>query len=164
MHFSWLVPGKVSVTIPKYISDVLEYASDVTGVCSSPAASDLFVVGNSELLSAAGRERFHTLSAKLLYLAKRVRPDILLPVSYLVRRVRTPNLADQRKLERVVKYLRGSQQFGFVLEPDREVKVSAWIDASYGVHDDMRSHTGALVGLGKGPVWSKSSARSETEQ
>jgi hypothetical protein len=31
------------------------------------------------------------------------------------------------------------------------------VDASFAVHEDMRSHTGASIGLGKGPVFTKSS-------
>lgn len=43
-----------------------------------------------------------------------------------------------------------------------------WIDASYGVHPDMRSHTGATMSLGKGSVYSSSmkqkiNTRSSTE-
>ena len=37
------------------------------------------------------------------------------------------------------------------------MRVSGYIDASYGVHKDARSHTGAVIVLGDaGPIWSKS--------
>ena len=32
-----------------------------------------------------------------------------------------------------------------------------WVDAAYGVHYDMKSHTGAMMSLGSGTVYSKSS-------
>jgi hypothetical protein len=35
-------------------------------------------------------ERFHSITASLLYLSKRVRPDILTAVSFLTRRVMNP--------------------------------------------------------------------------
>ena len=31
-----------------------------------------------------------------------------------------------------------------------------WIDASYGVHDNMRSHTGTTMSLGRGSIYSRS--------
>eukprot|EP00980_Cylindrotheca_fusiformis_P020849 scaffold7838_cov89-Cylindrotheca_fusiformis.AAC.1 len=43
-----------------------------------------------------------------------------------------------------------------------------WVDASYGVHPDLRSHTGATMMMGKGSLYSKSmkqkiNTRSSTE-
>ena len=45
---------------------------------------------------------------------------------------------------------------GIVLEGEKNLAVYGYIDSSYGVHEDMRSHTGTVVGIGKGPVFSKS--------
>ena len=47
-------------------------------------------------------------------------------------------------------------------------KVRWWVDASFGVHPNMRSHTGATMSMGKGSVYSMSSkqkvnTRSSTE-
>jgi hypothetical protein len=60
------------------------------------------------------------------------------------------------KLERVLKYLNGSRELGIVLKPDKNLCVHAFIDASYGVHVDGKSHTGVIIGIGKGPVYAKS--------
>jgi hypothetical protein len=37
--------------------------------------------------------------------------------------------------------------------------LGAWADASYGVHKDYKSHTGCIIGLGKGPVYAKSTTQ-----
>jgi len=37
--------------------------------------------------------------------------------------------------------------------------VTAYVDASYGVHHDMKSHTGAMITLGRGPIYSKSTVQ-----
>ena len=34
--------------------------------------------------------------------------------------------------------------------------MTAYVDASYGVHPDMKSNTGCLVTLGAGPIFAKS--------
>jgi hypothetical protein len=34
--------------------------------------------------------------------------------------------------------------------------VYAYIDASFGVHNDLKSHSGCVIGIGKGPIYAKS--------
>jgi hypothetical protein len=43
------------------------------------------------------------------------------------------------------------------LEVDTPVKVIAYIDASYAVHADKKSHTGCIITLGKTAIYGKSS-------
>jgi hypothetical protein len=51
------------------------------------------------------RKFFHTVVAKLLYLGKRIRPDILLTVSFLCTRVTKVTERDMIKLKRLVNYV-----------------------------------------------------------
>jgi hypothetical protein len=51
------------------------------------------------------KKLFHSDVAKLLYLAKRTRSQILTAVSHLSGRVNKPTDVDQRKLDRVFAYL-----------------------------------------------------------
>ena len=48
---------------------------------------------------------------------------------------------------------------GIALEPLKHVSLYAFIDASYGVHFDMRSQSGCVIGIGLGPIYAKSSAQ-----
>ena len=105
------------------------------------------------------REFFHTLTAKLLYLGKRVRPDILLAVSFLCKRVQIATDKDMIKLRRVAQYIRGTSELGIRLEATNIPDVISYVDASYGVHKDFKSHTGSTMGIGKGPICSKSSTQ-----
>ncbi len=75
-------------------------------------------VGDSKFVGSVEMEFFHSFVAKLLYLAKRVRPDILVAVSYLTKRVKSPNISDMSKLERVIKYLRNTKEMGIILEAE----------------------------------------------
>lgn len=108
------------------------------------------------MLSLSEKERFHHLTAKLLYLGKRIRPDILTAVSFLTKRVNCPNAEDMEKLKKVIRYIRCTDRLGIVLEGDKNLAVYAYVDASYGVHSDLKSHTGCVIGLGKGPVYAAS--------
>ena len=53
-------------------------------------------------------------------------------------------------------YLKGCPHLGISLHADKPVQVKAFIDASYGVHEDARSHSGLILTLGNGPVLAKS--------
>jgi hypothetical protein len=160
MHFDWRTAGEVRVTMPGFIADTLDFAAEIKGEAATPAANDLFTVDKESIrLADNEREYFHSLTAKLLYPAKRARPDLLLAISFLARRVKQPTAQDLQKLHRVVRYLRATKDLGMVLQPDNILQAYGWFDASYAVHDDMKSHTGAIIGLGKGPFWAKSSVQ-----
>jgi hypothetical protein len=46
-----------------------------------------------------------------------------------------------------------------VLQGSEKAGVFAYVDASYGVHPDLKSHTGSTISIGKGPVHCKSSTQ-----
>ena len=147
--FDFSVAERCKVTMGGYIKEVLK-DYEVEGHAVSPAGSDLFTVGGGSKISKELTDAFHSRVAKLFYLAKRVRPDILTAVAWLATRVRDPTSTDWDKLSRVLKYLRAT--------PDEELilgggtTLTAYIDASYGVHEDAKSHTGVVIKLGKGTI------------
>jgi hypothetical protein len=147
----------VSVTMDGYLEDLLEGLEDIVGVADTPATRHLFRVRDDcEKLGADLKEFFHSTIAKILYLGKRVRPDLLVAIAFLVRRVQCPDKDDWSKMVRLVQYIRGTKGYGIRLSGEVNLSVTAFIDASYGVHWDLKSHTGAVITLGKGPVYAKS--------
>ena len=48
---------------------------------------------------------------------------------------------------------------GIILDIGKTISILAYIDSSFGVHKDMRSHTGVVIGVGLGPLYAKSSAQ-----
>jgi len=160
MTFDFNTKGKVKITMDGFINDLLAFCERAPGVAKTPAAGDLFEVNSkSDLLNAADKQFYHSTVAKFLYLGKRVRPDLLTAISFLSRRVQSPTEQDLKKLYRLIRYLRGSKQLGIALEPLKHVSLFAFIDASYGVHFDMRSQSGCVIGIGRGPIYAKSSAQ-----
>jgi hypothetical protein len=156
MHWDYSVDGEVKITMKGFTDDILSDCT-INGIASSPAANHLFQVREDSVkLSQSSKEQFHTLVAKLLYLAKRVRPDLLLAISFLTTRVLNPDTDDQLKLDRVMRYLSSTSELGIVLKATPATQVQAYIDASYGVHSDYRSHTGMYITLGYGPIDVKS--------
>jgi hypothetical protein len=88
---------------------------------------------------------------------------------FLTTRVSGPTEEDQKKLDRLLRYLNGTQELGVCLQADTElVTIRAFIDASFAVHPEMRSHTGSIITLGGGALHVKSAkqkltAKSSTE-
>ena len=158
MTFDFSIPGKVRVSMEGYIRDLVSLV-DVTGKAATPAGTDLFMVDPaSPKLEEQHRERFHSIVAKVLYLAKRVRPDLLTTCTFLAGRVLFATEQDDRKLDRMMKYINSTTELGITFDMSEDMSICAFIDASYGVHADGKSHSGAVITLGKhGPVHAKSS-------
>jgi hypothetical protein len=135
----------IHINMIGYIDKILENCDLKEGV-KSPAAENLFEVDNtSPLLNEISTKRFHTNVAKLLYLAKRCRMDILTAVSYLSSRVKAPTKDDDNKLERVLSYLHHSREKQISLKRLNKVTLTFYVDASFGSHDDGRSRTGIVA-------------------
>jgi hypothetical protein len=82
-------------------------------------------------------------------------------VNFLTTRVSAPNNEDWAKADRVIKYLRGTLDYCLHLSgtsgKSETPIVCAYIDASYAVHRDAKSHTGVVITLGGGAIYCKSS-------
>ena len=77
-------------------------------------------------------------------------------VAFLCTRVKAPDVDDYKKLGRTMMYLRGTLNMPLTLEADECNIVKWWVDASFAVHPDMRSHTGGVMMLGKGAIYGTS--------
>jgi len=93
-------------------------------------------------------------SGQLLYLSKHTRQDIQTAVAFLFTRVREPDTDDYKKLTKVMQYIRNTKGIKLTIEPDDKAKW--WVDSSYAVHPDMKSHTGIYMTLGKGATYTAS--------
>jgi hypothetical protein len=94
--------------------------------------------------------------SKLLYVAIRARVDLLLPVAFLCTRVSKSTVQDQSKLKRVLEYIKGTMGTEYIIGADSLGKLRTWVDASYAVHPDMKSHTGGAMSFGRGGISCKS--------
>jgi Reverse transcriptase (RNA-dependent DNA polymerase) len=152
--------GAVEFTMIDYIKKMLEtLPEDMAGEAATPAANHLFEVhpeSESMQLDKETGDLFHTNVAKLLFLCKRARPDIQTAVAFLCTRVKAPDSDDYKKLARVMKYLRGTVNMPLTLEATNVQIIKWWVDVSFAVHPDMKSHTGGAMTLGKGAIYGTS--------
>ena len=137
----------------------------------TPAAEHLFAVNPRAVpLPPQLKEVFHTTVAKGLFLCKRARPDLQPTVPFLCTRVTCSDEDDWKKLLRMLKYLSQTLDEELTLEASSGdiITVHWYPDAAFAVHADMKSHTGAIMTLGKGAVVTisgkqKINTRSSTE-
>ena len=154
MTINFSTKGKVRFSMIDYIQNILDKLPvDMDGKNSTAAANFLFDMNEDcERLDGETFEFFHHNTAKLLFLCKQAPPDIQTAVAFLCTRVKGPDTDDYKKLAQVVKYIWGTVNMPLTLEANGSSIVKRWVDASNGVHSDMRSHTGEILSLGKGAV------------
>ncbi|KAA8494658.1 Transcription initiation factor TFIID subunit 5 [Porphyridium purpureum] len=168
MEFDYTSPGVVRIGMGGFVDSLLR-ENDVRGTADTPAQAGLFVDDESQLLTSHDKEAFHSATAKVLYLAKRIRPDLLTAVAFLATRVQAPGENDRAKLTRLLRYLNKTRDMRLELgtgwvaderEPDcashAEPHVECYVDASFATHANMRSHTGGVVSLGRGAAYATS--------
>ena len=158
MTIDYTEGGKVTFTMFDYLEEIIQsLPSDFKGEARTPASNHLFTIDeDAEKLPIDKAEAFHHYVAKLLFMAKRTRPDIMTAIAFLCTRVKCPDVHDWKKLARVMKYLQVTPFLPLTLGWDGTGNVSWYVDASFAVHGDMKSHTGGVMTLGQGAVISVS--------
>jgi hypothetical protein len=94
--------------------------------------------------------------------------DIQEAVALLCTRVKSPNEDDWRKLIHLLEYINATRADVLTLSVDDLSVVKWYVDASFAVHPDFKSHTGAVMTYGGGAVMAMSrkqklNTRSSTE-
>jgi hypothetical protein len=114
----------------------------------------LFSEGKGAKLDKDRAEEFHTTVAKGLFLCKRARPDIQPPISVLCTRVKEPTESDWQKLIQLLEFLNATRDEELTLAADNLTVIKWYVDASFAVHPDFKSHTGGVMTFGQGAVQS----------
>ena len=158
MDIEFTKNGEVELTMKDYIREALkEFGEDCSAKAASPAASHLFQVNPKGIpLAEEKRKLLHSITAKLLFVSSRARPDIQVPIAFLTTRVTKADEDDWKKLKRLLQYLNATIDMTHTLSIDNVCVVKTWVDAAFATHQDMRSHTGGYITMGKGSLYSSS--------
>ena len=169
MVFDFREDGVFTVDMKAYVKGMIEdFPEELRKAAETPATEKLLDIGKGKLLSDERREAYHTSVAKGLFVCKRARPDIQPTIAVLSTRVKGPTSSDWDKLLRMMQYLKGTSEFVLRLRADSLRVVKWYVDASFAVHPDYRSHTGAVMTMGEGATQGMSrkqklNTRSSTE-
>ena len=147
MHIT-IREDKVIISMKKFIDDFLKlYGNLSTRNYVTPTTMKFCEIDmKAPLLGEKRKKIFHTIIAKLLYLSKRVRLDLLFSVTFLSTRVKSPTEDDWCKLVRIIGHLQATHTFYRVLRRQSNVpRLEHYVDAAFGVHSDGKSHTGSCI-------------------
>jgi hypothetical protein len=149
--------GCVVIDMQNFIDKLLEEHGEELREFATPADKNIFVVDEkAKVLVETERKLFHTAVAKLLYLTKRARPDIMTPISFLCTRVTKATEQDRIKLRRVLGFLKKTRNWTVRLKIGDILRILAYVDAAFAPHPDAKSHTGIALFIGEALVFAAS--------
>jgi hypothetical protein len=136
---------------PKDLSDGFSAFTKKKNVArASIAPDDLFIVDkDAEKCSEEGAMAFHNLVTKTLYVSKRARSHVGTAIAFLTTRARTPYVNYWRKFSHLMEYLRLDRLRPLILSTNGSGVLMWYVDASFSVHPNMRSHTGGGLTMGR---------------
>ena len=101
MVFEYCNDGKVDVDMSSYIQEMIDKFSvkmKSTDTALTPASESLWNAGQAKALDKKRKDKFHSMVAKALFVAKRARPDIHPVIAVLCTRVKDPHEGNWQKL------------------------------------------------------------------
>lgn len=141
----------VMVSMSEYIDKVCK-EHNVDFHSTIPATKELFGADNTELLNEKDKHVFHHGTAQCLYLAKRVRCDILATASFLCSKVNAPTMKCKDALYKLMCYLYSTRNRGTIFTGGGSLEVEAYGDAAFMVHEDVTSRGGNVVMMSGGVI------------
>ena len=67
----------------------------------------------------------------LLYLAQNTRPDIVFAVHQCARFTHCPKKAYEDVIKRICRYLKGTKEWGLIMNPTRQMTLNCYVDADF---------------------------------
>ena len=157
MNLVYTDKEKLRVDMRKYIEKIIKEFPQPISNSKSPWNGNLFKVDNSSPpLKLKEAETFHTFTMKGMFIVKRAQPDMELGFGFLSTYVRNPAKQDMKKLTKLLGYLKTTVNDVLTLEADNLGILYWYVDVSFAVHHDMKSHKGSVFTLGKGAIASNS--------
>ena len=166
MNIQYTEDRTTIITMKDYLREAIaESELNIKRPAAMPATREFFEGSDTAIrLTLHRADVFHRVVTKLLYVAIWARLDILLAVGFLCTWVSKSTVEDERKLKRLlVEYINGSIDKEYTLGGDDLGCIRSWVDVSYAVHPDMRSHTGGVISFRRGGLIGKSSKQKQAQ-
>ena len=157
INMGYYKEGKIKMDMKDYVKKILdELPKKYQGRSITPAANHLIKVNKTtRKLGKKDSQAFYTIVEKMLFMCKRAQPDILTKLALLSTRGRDPD--KDKKLSWILEYLSGTRDLVLTLESDGARTVKWWMDVAFTVHHYMKSHTGGMMSMERGALYSASS-------
>ena len=142
-------PGQIFISQEKYADDLLKKFNMQD---CKPLATPMAM--NEKLSKDDGQNKvdatvYRSLVGSLIYLTNS-RPDIVHAVSIVSRFMSNPSKAHFAAAKRILRYVKGTKDFGILYEADRDFNLTGYTDSDWaGITDDRKSTSGYVFLLGK---------------
>lgn len=124
---------------------------------SVPADKTILDLPTNEQMKEDSEAPYAEAVGSLMYLAIGTRPDIAYVINTLSQHLKNPKKIHWNNLKRVLKYIKGTQDYGLLYTTDNDMKLKIYSDADYGGDKETRkSRSGYLTALGSATVAWKS--------
>jgi hypothetical protein len=114
------------------------------------------ILQESKISSKTDKKEYLSLVMSLMYLARFTRPDIHFAVSFLATRCSAPTVADRAGLQRILRYLAGTQHEGIQFRSNVPFKPVIAADASHHLYPEGHGQQGLVISNGSAPVGHRS--------
>jgi hypothetical protein len=162
----------VKITQGKLVKACNSFFDDIK-IYDTPYGANFFEDDENDIL-LSDQTLYRSILMTMSFGAHRTYPELLYGISYLATKQGKAKEGHMRRLKRMLGYIKGSTDHFLMLKP-KSLKIVCYADASYGEHEDGKSHTGGVVGFegfekgispimfisGKQPVVAKSSYEAE---
>ncbi|CAJ1938572.1 unnamed protein product [Cylindrotheca closterium] len=155
MTLDYSKKGKLKIRMDDYVQRMLDNFSvkfKEDDKQETPAGNNLLEVGKGNFLDKDQQTEFHRFVVKHLFLTKRARLDMHPTVAILASQVQNPNQSDWHKLVRLMTYMHSTKKWHLTLSADNLQVMKWFVDASFAVHPDFKSHTGGVMTMGGGAM------------
>jgi hypothetical protein len=140
----------------KYAREVLgRFGMEHSNAVQNPIVPGFKLTKNEENAKGVNTTEYKQLVGSLLYLTA-TRPDLMYAVGLVSRYMERPTEMHLQAVKRILRYLRGTTEFGIIYRKGDEGQLRAYADSDYaGDVDDRKSTSGFVFMLGTGAVsWS----------
>ncbi len=121
--------GEAKILMTDYIKEAIDaFPEDCSIPASTPAASHLFKVNDEcPKVNETDRKNLHSIVPKLLFVAKRARPDLQVQIAFLTSRVTKADDDNWKKLKRLLEYLQNTIRMPLTLSIDNMSILKTWV-------------------------------------
>ena len=134
VHIEKQEDGTIQMNQPQLIQTIIDeinFNHDTKPSIIPTQSSKILSSGTSLPLHNANW-KYRRIIGKLNYLEKSCRPEIACAVHECARYMETPHVNHTDAIKRIVRYLKGNQSKGIILNPKQEHSFDVWADAAFG--------------------------------
>jgi hypothetical protein len=156
MKIEYLADGRMFINQEHYVKNLIEeYGLEDGKTTATPMQANIKLLKSTEEESGAFKQKgldYRSAIGSLNYLSQCTRPDITYVVGKLSQFLENPNETHWCAFKRVVRYLKGSQDWGLLYQPNSGHEIVGYVDSSWAEDEQSLSTSGYNFSCGSGLI------------